>query len=272
MLFKIINNDYRKLKYCIIIIVIIFSLAAELINHLFLEKPFYSSLFDFCVTVSVTFFLIFLVFSIIDKKEKQLKIQIDQLTDSYQYIGKINRKIDSLLELDLANLDHSKKDHSLDESTRKIFTQLLVSLNAVSGLLLIDYPLNLHIYQHYNTPHNFKLILERAAKNKPSTFYNSQNEADRQYFLQQGFEPEFFNKFILVYKPVYMHDKDIGAITLLFNKNSDLEERDLNIIRVYSFYLALNLTFKPDFMVKKVWFSSNIMLIWIWLAYGKFLN
>jgi hypothetical protein len=44
-----------------------------------------------------------------------------------------------------------------------------------------------------------------------------------------------------------MHRQDIGIMLLLFKKNQTIEDRDMNIIRVFSFYLALNATFKPDF-------------------------
>jgi hypothetical protein len=250
-LFKILSSDYNKLQKIIILFVIVVCLVKEVIYLLFFHKNLLLSSLDLLITLTISIILIKIGFSLIKQKEKQLKYQIDQLTDSYQYIGKINRKIDSLLELDISSLDHSKKNISIEDSAKKIFSQLINSVSAKAGLLVLYSPLNLKIYQQQNN-NGYKKILEKLASARLPNFCHSQNQQELAKFTELNFEDSILKKYILVSKPVYMHDKDIGIITLVFDNNFDLEERDLNIVRVFSFYLALNVTFQPDFNLKKI--------------------
>ena len=247
----ILPKDYDKLKKLIIFIVLIISLLKELIYLIFFHKNLLISALDFLVTMSIAIILIRICFYLIKQKETQLKYQIDQLTDSYQYIGKINRKIDSLLELDISSLDHSKKNISLEDSVKKTFSQLVNSVNAKAGLLILYNPLNLKIYQQVNN-NGYKKILDKLVAAKLPDFYLSLNQNEIAKFKELGFDDNVLKKYILVSKPVYMHDKDIGIMAILFDSNTEIEERDLNIIRVFSFYLALNVTFQPDFNLNKV--------------------
>ena len=87
------------------------------------------------------------------------------------------------------------------------------------------------------------------SRNENIDFCYSKNREAKEYFKNLDTNGHMLKKYDLITKPVYMHDKDIGIMLLLFDKKHFVEERDLNIIRVFSFYLALNYTFKPDLSI-----------------------
>ncbi|MFC1598617.1 hypothetical protein ACFL2U_01220 [Patescibacteria group bacterium] len=188
------------------------------------------------------------MFYIITKKETQLKEQVDQLTDAYQYIGQINRKIDALLELDISTLDRSNQT-SLIKSFEIIFNQLNNIVQAQTGFLYLKPPFNFKIQVNKKDNKEFKAIFNKLLNLESVDFKYSKHSESTEFFKSLNISDEYFKKYDFVSKPVYMHNQDIGVILLIFNSNQPLEERDFNMIRVFSFYLALNATFKPDFSI-----------------------
>jgi hypothetical protein len=248
---KFIEKEYKKLRWTILISVILVIIIYNLIAHFLLGKAYSYIYLDLLITFLLSVIIIYFAFIIIEKKENQLKEQVDQLTDSYQYIGQINRKIDSLLDVDIASLDQSK-NVSLQNSTTKIFSSLINILNAKAGLLSFNYKTNFKIFESDLDDELIKTNLEKIAKQNYNKLYCSFNKDQQKYFTDLNIADDFFKKFKIISKPIYMHDKDIAVMILLFDKEQEIEDRDLNIIRVFSFYLALNATFKPDFTVQKV--------------------
>lgn len=248
---KFTSKEYRKLQWTIFIGVLCLIIIYNLIAHFLLAKQLIHIYLDLLITLLLSVIVIYFAFQIIEKKEKQLKDQVDQLTDSYQYIGKINRKIDSLLEIDISSLDQSQ-NVSLEDSTAKIFSRLINITNAKAGLLSFTYGTNFRIFESVLNDEKIKDNLKKIAKQHYSNLYCSFNEGQQKYFTDLDLNDAFLKKYQLISKPIYMHDKDIGVMVLLFDKKEEIEDRDLNIIRVFSFYLALNATFKPDFKIQKV--------------------
>ena len=247
LLDKFFTKNYKRLQVNIFLIALLVILIANLIGYYFLAKTAINVVFDIILTIILTIGFICLTFLIIRKKEKQLKDQVDQLTDSYKYIGQINRKIDSLLEIDISNLDHSK-GYSMENSSHKIFSNLCNILNAKAGLLTIHYQNNnFKIFEALNKQDEIKTQLEKVAQKHYDKFYSSFIQDHQQYFDSLGLPEKFLKENKIISKPVYMHDQELGNIILAFDKNEEIEERDLNIIRVFSFYIALNATFTPDF-------------------------
>ncbi len=248
---KFIEKEYKKLRWAILISVILVIIIYNLIAHFLLSKAYSYIYLDLLITFLLSIIIIYFAFIIIEKKENQLKEQVDQLTDSYQYIGQINRKIDSLLEVDIASLDQSK-NISLQNSTTKIFSSLINVLNAKAGLLSFNYKINFKIFESDLNNETIKTNLEKIAKQNYNKLYCSFNKDQQKYFNNINLDNDFLKKYQIISKPIYMHDKDIAVMILLFEKEQEIEDRDLNIIRVFSFYLALNATFKPNFKVQKV--------------------
>ncbi len=243
-----INKSYFTFKILVIGLIIIFFILIQVIDLLYFSKPVNLIMIDAITALIASILLIEIIFKIIEKKESQLKNQIDQLTDAYQYIGQINRKIDSLLELDISALDRSKK-HSLHESSINIFNQLLNLVQAKAGYLYFKPPIDFKSYQAQIEQPQIKKTFEQLINAGIKEFKHSQNKNNYDYFQSLGVNPEILKKFDFITKPIYMHDKDVGIMFLAFKKNHTLETRDFDIIRIYSFYLALNYTFKPDFSI-----------------------
>ncbi|MFA5188132.1 MAG: hypothetical protein WC460_02080 [Patescibacteria group bacterium] len=227
-------------------IVIFFIIIIDIFTVFYFHKSISNAIFDVLASLILTSFLMALVFYIIDKKEKQQTAQIEQLTEAYQYIGQINRKIDALLELDIASLDQSAH-RPIHETASGIFKQLITLLGAKAGFLHLNPPLEFKIYIDQQKNSEVKNALEILARTGAKEFRHSQGAANELFFKELGLTENLLKKYDFVIKPVYMHKRDIGIMLLLFKKNQPLEDRDLNIIRVFSFYLALNATFKPDF-------------------------
>lgn len=251
LLDKFTNKEYKKLKWTIFISVLVIILIYNLIIHFWLGKQLIYIYIDLVITLLLSVAAIFFAFNIIEKKENLLKEQVDQLTDSYQYIGKINRKIDSLLEIDISSLDQSK-NISLENSTAKIFSRLINVVNAKAGLLKFTYKVDFKIFESAFNDEKIKENLKKIARQHYSDLYCSFNVGQQKYFTELNIGQDFLKKYKIISKPIYMHDKDIAVMVLLFDKNEEIDDRDLNIIRVFSFYIALNATFKPDFAVQKV--------------------
>jgi len=249
---KLLTHNYRLLKLVIIISVLILIFITEVINFFYFKKPIASSVFDSITIFIISLIILKLTFFTINKKEEQLNQQVNQLTDAYTYIGKINRKIDALLDLDISSLDQSK-NKDLRASSESIFNQLISLINACEGILILKHPFNIKVYRNFYPNHDqdIKPIIEELVKNNIRHFYFSQNPNHKYEISKLGVDKQIFKKFNLILKPVYMHDKDIGQMVIVLDAKEEIEERDLNIIRVFSFYLALNTTFKPEILNQK---------------------
>jgi hypothetical protein len=242
---KFLTKNYSLLRLFIVLFVLLIIILDETFNYFFFHKPILISISDALVSFILTLILVHVAFYIINLKQKQLNEQLNQLTEAYQYIGQINRKIDALLELDISTLDHSKKN-SLHESSATIFRQLISLTQAKAGLFYLKPPLQFKIYHGDDMHPDVKHALDFIGSKGIKEFKYSHGPENEQYFRDLGISENLLKRYIFLIKPVYMHDKDVGHLLLLFNKNQMLEDRDLNIIRIYSFYLALNYTFKPD--------------------------
>jgi len=243
---ELLPKKYIRLQITIIVIVIFLILIINIFSIIFFKKSINNAIFDMLISLVVALFFMTYIFKLILKKEEQQEVQINQLTEAYQYIGQINRKIDALLELDIASLDHSTK-RPIHETASGIFRQLVSLVSAKAGFLYLEPPFEFKMHIENQKNFGIKNALEILAKSKTREFRHSQGKENEDFFNKLGMTNELLKKFDFLIKPVYMHQQDIGTIILLFNKNQSIEDRDLNIIRVFSFYLALNATFKPDF-------------------------
>lgn len=247
---KFLTKNYQLLKISLILFVMLIIVADETFNFYYFHKALANSLADGFLSLILTILLVNLSFYIINIKQRQLNDQLNQLTEAYQYIGQINRKIDALLELDISSLDHSK-NNSLHESSVAIFRQLANLLQAKAGLFYLKPPMQFKIYHgedmHPDIKKSFDFLISKDIKE----FKYSHGPENELFFKELGVNEDLLKRYIYVIKPVYMHDKDIGHLILLLPKNQAPEERDLNIVRIYSFYLALNYTFKPELTLDK---------------------
>lgn len=243
---RLLTKNYIILKITLIFIVIFLIIIINAFDLFYLKKPPISVFFDVASSFILTCLLLCLTFFLIKKKEKQLESQIQQLCEAYQYIGQINRKIDALLELDIASLDQSSH-RPIHETASGILKQLITLLGAKAGFLYFNPPFEFKIYTDNQKNYEVKNALEILARSGTKEFRHSQGTENELFFKELGLTDDLLKKYDFVIKPVYMHQQDIGIMLLLFKKNQTLEDRDLNIIRVFSFYLALNATFKPDF-------------------------
>jgi len=243
---RLLSKNYTFLKITLIIAVIFLILIINIFDIYYFKKPLASIIFDVTSSFVLTCLLLCLTFYLIKKKEKQFESQIQQLCEAYQYIGQINRKIDALLELDIASLDQSAH-RPIHETASGIFKQLISLLGAKAGFLYFNPPLEFKMYTDNQKNHEVKNALEILARSGAKEFRHSQGQENELFFKELGLTDDLLKKYDFVIKPVYMHQQDIGIMLLLFKKNQALEDRDLNIIRVFSFYLALNATFRPDF-------------------------
>ena len=243
---RLLTKKYTWLKITILGIVIFLIIITNIFTIAYFKKSVFNAIFDVSASIILTCIFIAFTFYLINKKEKQLEAQIEQLTEAYQYIGQINRKIDALLELDIASLDQSAH-RPIHETASGIFKQLISLLGAKAGFLHLNPPLEFKIYVDHQKNLEIKNALEILARSGAKEFKHSQGAENELFFKELGLTDDLLKKFDFVIKPVYMHRQDIGIMLLLFKKNQALEDRDLNIIRVFSFYLALNATFKPDF-------------------------
>ncbi len=246
---KIIDRSLY-LKITIVLIVIFVITSYDIIGLIYFNNSINHLVFDLILSLLLSVFLITVTFKVFDHQKSLLNAQVEQLTEAYQYIGQINRKIDSILELDISSLDQSK-NYPLQEKASKIFEQLNSLLNSHGGLLYFKKPYDFKINLSNSNDKETSNILETLINKDLKKFKYSQNPDYKQKFIEHGLPEEFFKKYEIVSKPVYMHDQDIGIMLLLFKKGTQITDRDLNIIRVFSFYLALNATFKPDFSIQK---------------------
>jgi hypothetical protein len=242
---KLLSKNYRFLKTFLIVFVCFIIVADETFNFYYFHKNPANGIADALISFILTILLVNFAFYLINIKQRQLNDQLNQLTEAYQYIGQINRKIDALLELDISTLDHSKRN-SLHESSATIFKQLINLIQAKAGLFYLKPPMQFKIYHGENLHPEIKRTFDHLIERGITEFKFSNSPENEQFFKDLGVNEQLLKKYMLLIKPVYMHDKDVGHLLLLFNKNQNLEDRDLNIIRIYSFYLALNYTFKPD--------------------------
>lgn len=247
---KLYYKNPTFLKIVIVILVVLLFALSQIISVIFLNKTLHAVLVDSVSALITTIIVMEIAFYLFYKKERQLDKEVEQLIDAYQYIGQVNRKIDALLDLDISDLDHSK-NQTLNESASKIFNQLANLLSAQSACLCLNPPINLKIHIGNKNETEIRHIFDFLKSKNINEFKYSGSPENEKYFREFGIKEDFINKYNFVIKPVYMHDKDIGLMFLVFKKNQHIEERDLNIIRFYSFYIALNYTFRPDFPISK---------------------
>jgi len=243
---KIVNKKYTFLKITIILIVIFIIFLSNFIDYKFFNKSFTGILFDVIVFTILSAILIYFLSYLILKKERQQDSQMDQLIEAYTYIGQMNRKIDALLELDISSLDQSK-NNPVKDSSATVFKQLCNIVDPEIGCVYLKPPINHSIFISKIKDFRFKTGIESLAKRNITEFKFSRGVENENYFKELGVADTILKKYNIVTKPIYMHQQNIGLIVLLFKKNQLIEDRDLNIIRVFSFYIALNATFKPDF-------------------------
>jgi hypothetical protein len=234
-----------SLRFIILVLVVVALLISQIIAFYYLQKPIHTIFLDSISGIITAICIVEISLYLIEKKEKQLRDQIEQLTDAYQYIGQINRKIDALLEVDISTLDHSKHLPP-NESSSAIFKQLINLLQAKAGYLYLKPPIKFKIFHGSEMENGIKKIFENLRDIGIKEFKHSQGKANEQFFIDLGVNEVILKKYTILVKPVYMHEKEMGTLILLFKKGQTLEDRDLNIVRIYSFYLALNYTFKPD--------------------------
>ena len=247
---KLYHKSPTFLKGIIVFLAVFFFTLSQVISVIFLNKSFHAVWIDAIFALISSLIIIEIAFYLFYEKEKQLDKEVEQLIDAYQYIGQVNRKIDALLDLDISDLDHSK-NHSLNESAGKIFNQLANLLSAQSACLCLNPPINLKIYIGNKNETEIRHVFDFLKNKNVKEFKYSGSPENEKYFRELGLKEDFIKKYNFVVKPVYMHDKDIGLMFLVFKKNQQIEERDLNIIRFYSFYIALDYTFRPDFSIAK---------------------
>jgi len=248
LLEKFSTKNYLSLKILLVFFILGIIIIVESFNYYFFTKNIINILFDIAISLFLSILVIWFMFYIIKKKETQLNEQVKQLTDAYQYIGQINRKIDALLELDISTLDHST-EISMIKSYDIIFNQLISLVQAQAGFLYLKPPFNFKIRTNKITGKGFKNIFNRLLVLEGIDFKYSKHNESTEFFKALDISDDYLKKYNFVTKPVYMHNQDIGVMLLIFNANQPLEERDFNMIRVFSFYLALNATFKPDFSI-----------------------
>lgn len=247
---KLYYKSPTFLKGVIVFLAVFFFTLTQIISVIFFDKTFHAVWIDAILALVSSLIIIEIAFYLFYKKEKQLDKEVEQLIDAYQYIGQVNRKIDALLDLDISDLDHSK-NNSLNESAGKIFHQLANLLSAQAGCLCLNPPINLKIHIGVKNEAEVKHAFEILKSKNINEFKYSRSLDNEKYFRELGIKEDFIKKYNFVVKPVYMHEQDIGLMFLVFKKSQQLEERDLNIIRFYSFYIALNYTFNPDFSKTK---------------------
>jgi len=238
------------LKTIVVFLAVLFFILSQIISVIFLHKSFHAVWIDAIFALISSLIIIEIAFYLFYKKEKQLDKEVEQLIDAYQYIGQVNRKIDALLDMDISDLDRSK-NNSRNESAGKIFNQLANLLSAQSACLCLNPPINLKLHIGNKNETEIRDVFEFLKNKNVNEFKFSESPENEKYFRELGISEDFMKKYNFVVKPVYMHDQDIGLMLLVFKKNQHVEERDLNIIRFYSFYIALNYTFNPDFSKTK---------------------
>jgi hypothetical protein len=243
---KLYYKSPSFLKGIIVFLAVFFFTLSQIISVIFLNKSIHAVWIDSLFALITSVIIVEIAFYLFGKKERQLDKEVEQLIDAYQYIGQVNRKIDALLDLDISDLDHSK-NHSLNESAGKIFHQLANLLSAQTACLCLNPPINLKIHIGNKNETEIRQVFEFLKSQSVKEFKYSGSPENEKYFREVGIKEDFLKKYNFVVKPVYMHEQDIGLMFLVFKKNQQVEERDLNIIRFYSFYIALNYTFRPDF-------------------------
>jgi len=249
MIEKLLFNNLKLFKITISIIVIFFIVSYNLVDLLFFKNSVNQIIFNVISSIIIVALLLLFLFYIINRSQAQSNTQIEQLTEAYQYIGQINRKIDSILDLDISSLDQSI-NFPIQKKAEDIFHQLIPLVNSIAGILYFKPPFDFKIHSKFKDE-KAALELEKLLPKDLKKFKYSQNPEYKQRFIKHGLSEDFFKKYEIISKPVYMHDQDIGLMLLVFNKGNPITDRDLNIIRVFSFYLALNATFKPDFSLYK---------------------
>lgn len=247
---RLLKKNYTLLKILIITTVSAVIISIEIFNHFYFQKSVVNSIFDIITAFILTNFIVLLSFHIINIKQTQLNEQIDQLTEAYQYIGQINRKIDSLLEIDISALDQSR-NLPQNKSFDLIFNQLINLVQAHAGYIYLKPPLNFRLIKSHTRHPELHKIFDNLVQLGSPHFKYSRHAESGEFFKSLNISDELLKRYHFVAKPVYMHNQDIGVMLLVFTNEQTLEERDLNIIRIFSFYLALNATFKPDFSTAK---------------------
>jgi len=127
-----------------------------------------------------------------------------------------------------------------------ILTKLIRILNASAGQIHFLSHEYQDIYKARNSEsiEEFRNVFNKLSKKHFTEIINTQNKLDESQLAETAIPPEFLEQYNIIIKPVYLNKQDIAQIQVVLPKAEKIEEQDLKIIRLFSFYLAAAICFK----------------------------
>jgi len=214
----------------------------------YLHLPFLVTILDWFIIGIITFFVIQISFYLIYRQNDKLQENINELLNSYEYIGTINRKLDELLDLKI-NLDDTENEKMNKRQMAEFtLTKLIRIINASAGhihFLHHDYPdISYSKTENNDDIEKYKNIFNLLGKKHFNEIINTQNSFDETKLAECQIPAEFHQDHNIIIKPVYLNKQDLAQIELILPKEERIEEQDIKIIRLFSFYLAAIVGFK----------------------------
>ena len=236
-----VNSSIKKLKKTIYLVTIVIISISEIAFYYVHQWNIPELVIDWLIGFIIAVIVIEFSFRIILRKERELTERIEQLSDSYEYIGLINRKIHTLL--DIKHPFHESKIHT-DDDLRFHALQLLDSLVTLIGA---DYG---YISIHNNGLQiktgstkmseelvNKKLFQKIDVLNVDKSIYTN-NPLDKTFLAENGIDEKYYNNFDIIAKPVYFAGKNIGHLYLVIPLDTPLDAVDQKAINLFSFYFS----------------------------------
>lgn len=227
-----------------VLVLIVIAIHGAYIQHYF-KIDVVTVIFDRFIMAIIVFVIIHTAFYIIEKQQNKLEENLDELLNSYEYIGTVNRKLDEILDLKISLESNLSASHSYKHKTEYILTKLINLLNGSAALLhfLGNQYHDVAVSKNGDNIEDFRNVFSKLNRKHFTEILNTQNKFDLAKLEEFQISPTFLEKYNLIIKPVYVNKQDIAQVYIVINKEENIEEQDMKIVRLFAFYLAANFCF-----------------------------
>jgi len=222
-------DKLKKYRFLILFSGVLIVFIFEVVRIVFARESFFFSIAESIILLLMALGAARLIFYIDDQRSQQLKKQLGELTDSYQYIGKINRQMSTLFD--------STKIFTNEKSYHDTVNYVLDTiLNSIKGEMAMIYYTDQGKAQNgfLRTLTRDEVLIAELKRLKEPIFKTIKNflnkNPDREYIigdlfkLSKGFKIDIFINTKLAIFPIIIKGELIGGIAIVYKYKQITDE------------------------------------------------
>jgi len=242
------NQPLSVLKWTVFAVVLIVIVIHGFYIHKYFQVDTLTLIFDRFIMAIIIYIIVHSAFYFIEKQQNKLEENLNELLNSYEYIGVVNRKLDEILDLKISLETNLNGTHNYKQKAEFILTKLMNLLNASAVFIhfLDNSYHDVPVAKNNENIEECRQVFAKLNRKHFSEIINTQNNFDQAKLEELQIGAKFFEKNNIIIKPVYVNKQDIAQVYIILNKDEEIEEQDLKIIRLFAFYLAANFCFTKN--------------------------